>query len=112
MKVVEADSAIMHHPGEDNVPLMRSHQELVRYESAEDDAYNTVVETLAEKLSRVLQNPGIDDGKTFTSESRIYRPRRLIGPPPTEGLLLEATSHNNNTHFTSFLQQVSSTADN
>ncbi|CZR45737.1 uncharacterized protein FPRO_15087 [Fusarium proliferatum ET1] len=53
--VVDFDSAIMHLPGEDNICLMRTHQELVRYDSPDDDIYVTVVETLAENLSRTVQ---------------------------------------------------------
>ena len=80
-KVVETDSAIMHHPGEDNVPLMRTHQELVRYSDAEDDTFNTVVETLAEKLSHILEEPAVDDGETSTSEQSTNGYQRLLGPP-------------------------------
>jgi hypothetical protein len=70
----------MHHPGEDNIPLMRTHQELVRYESSEDDTYNLVVETLAEKLSELLQNESTDEGES-------YPPNRSLGfllPSPSE----------------------------
>ena len=44
----------MHHPGEDKICLMRTHQALVQYDDANDDTYTTVVETLAENISRTV----------------------------------------------------------
>lgn len=44
----------MHLPGEDNICLMRTHEELVKYPSADDDTYVTVVETLVENLLRTV----------------------------------------------------------
>ena len=62
----------MHHPGEDNVPLMRTHQELVSYDNVEDDTYNTVVETLVEKLSHILTAPTAEDGKDLGAQPVRY----------------------------------------
>ncbi|KAH7245282.1 hypothetical protein BKA59DRAFT_170735 [Fusarium tricinctum] len=61
--VVDFDSAIMQLPGEDKICLMRTHQELVRYDSPDDDTYITVVETLAENLSRTVQAERENEGK-------------------------------------------------
>lgn len=82
--VVDFDSAIMHLPGEDNICLMRTHQELVRYDSPDDDIYVTVVETLAENLSRTVQaeraNEGTQDHLApYRSLPRLDAPTELPG---------------------------------
>ena len=71
----------MHHPGEDNVPLTRTHEELVCYSDAKDDTYITVVETLAEKLSHILEEPPADDGEASILERSRNGYERLLGPP-------------------------------
>ena len=73
------DSAVMHHPGELNMPLARTHTELVRYNSADDDTYNTVIETLCERLSHILGNNAGSEG-TGQDSDQSGQPKLLSWP--------------------------------
>ena len=38
----------------ENIPVARDHEHLVRFESAEDDAYHTLRQTLHRKVTKLL----------------------------------------------------------
>jgi hypothetical protein len=53
--VVDKDSAVLHYNKVENIPLYRDHRELIRFDSAEDDAYRQVYQTIGRKLSAILK---------------------------------------------------------
>lgn len=74
----------MHHPGEDNIALMRTHQDLVRYRNRDDDTFMLVVETIAEKLSEILENPVDYDGMRHSLVQEQRTALLLEAGPSTE----------------------------
>ncbi|KAK1757002.1 ankyrin repeat-containing domain protein [Echria macrotheca] len=53
--VVGKDSAVFDSEWSENIPMARDHEHLVRFESAEDDAYNTLRQTLRRKVTKLLE---------------------------------------------------------
>jgi len=54
--VVDKDSAVFDSEWSENIPVARDHEHLVRFESAEDDAYNTLRQTLRRKVTKLLED--------------------------------------------------------
>ena len=63
---------------------MRTHQELVRYESADDDTFKLVVETIKAKLSGILAMPAEHDG-TWDSPDKGQKAPLLLTKGLTAG---------------------------
>ena len=72
----------MLHPGEDNICLARTHQQLVRYAGPDEDTYVTVVETLAENLSRTVQSEIKEQGKQNESQAAKSATMSFLESPP------------------------------
>ncbi|KAK3322970.1 hypothetical protein B0H66DRAFT_217876 [Apodospora peruviana] len=53
--VVDKDSAVFDSEWSENIPVARDHEHLVRFESAQDDAYNTLQQTLQRKITKLLE---------------------------------------------------------
>ncbi|KAK5657168.1 hypothetical protein OQA88_3225 [Cercophora sp. LCS_1] len=53
--VVDKDSAVFDSDWSENIPLARDHEHLVRFEGEQDDAYNTLRQTLQRKVTKLLQ---------------------------------------------------------
>lgn len=54
--VVDKDSAVFDSEYSENIPMARDHEHLVRFESADDDAFNTLRQTLQRKVAKVLES--------------------------------------------------------
>ncbi|KAK0725864.1 ankyrin repeat-containing domain protein [Lasiosphaeris hirsuta] len=53
--VVDKDSAVFDSEHSENIPMARDHEHLVRFESVDDDAFNTLRQTLQRKVAQVLE---------------------------------------------------------
>ena len=54
VQVVDKDSAVLDSAYSENIPVARDHEHLVRFGNAEDDAYNTMCQTLKRKVAQIL----------------------------------------------------------
>ena len=54
--MVDKDSAVFDSEYSENIPVARDHEHLVRFDSANDDAYHTLCQTLQRKVSKVLED--------------------------------------------------------
>jgi hypothetical protein len=54
--VVDKDSAVFDSEHSENIPLARDHHHLVRFSSANDDAYHTISQTLKRKVMHLLSD--------------------------------------------------------
>jgi hypothetical protein len=67
--VVDKDSAVFDSETAENIPLSRSHHQMVKYTSAEDDIYRVLYQTLQRLITGALAD--VDDEEY---ESKCFRP--------------------------------------
>jgi len=71
---------MVEYPGAENIALMRTHQELVRFPDSEDDTFIFISETLADKLSGLLKTQALEEGMGISSQHSVNQGPLLLLP--------------------------------
>jgi hypothetical protein len=72
-QVVDKDSAVFDSEKSENIPMARDHEHLVRFESAHDDAFHTLCQTLQRKVSKILETTSKSTQESTVSSISPFR---------------------------------------